>query len=174
MQNRAEPCCLLHQIIMLGTVARDAHRVAFLKGIGADEMRRHLAGEHHQRDRIHQRIGDAGHGIGGAGAGGDEHHANLAAAARIAFGGMHGGLFMANENMADAILLEQRIINRQHGAAGIAKDHLYPQIGEGLHNNVGAGHFRAHDLYPTQERPQIGDRMLLWEGKWQVNRFLRN
>jgi hypothetical protein len=29
-------------------------------------------------------------------------------------------------------------------------------------------------LYPTQERPRHSGGLLLWEGKWQVNRFLRN
>ena len=34
--------------------------VAFLEGVGADQVGGHLARQHHQRNGIHQRIGQAG------------------------------------------------------------------------------------------------------------------
>ena len=33
-------------------------------------------------------------------------------------------LFMAHQNVANGVLLENRVIDRQHRAAGIAEDHL--------------------------------------------------
>ena len=67
-----------HEIVMLGAMPRDADCIGFLKGIGADQVRRDLAGDDDHRDRIHQRVCDAGDGIGRAGARGDEHDAGLA------------------------------------------------------------------------------------------------
>ncbi len=58
--RRGEPRRILHQIIVLGAVAGDADRVGFLKRVGADQRGRDLAGDDDHRDRIHQRIGDAG------------------------------------------------------------------------------------------------------------------
>ena len=57
--------------------ARDADGVALLERVQADGVRRHLAGEHHHRDRVHVGGGDAGHRVGHAGAGGDQRHADL-------------------------------------------------------------------------------------------------
>ena len=91
-------------------------------------MRRNLPGDDNHRDGVHQCIGDAGDRIGRARARGDEDDTRLAGRAGIAFGGMGGGLFMADEDVADALLLEQSVINRQHSAAGIAKNDLNPEI----------------------------------------------
>ncbi len=59
---------LAHQIIMLGAMAGDADRVGFLEGVRADQMGRHLAGDADQRNGIEQGVGEAGDGVGGAGA----------------------------------------------------------------------------------------------------------
>ena len=64
---------LLHEVVVLGAVAGDADRVALLERIRADEMRRHLPGDADQRDGVHHRVGEAGDGVGRAGAGGDQH-----------------------------------------------------------------------------------------------------
>ena len=61
-----------HEIIVLGAAAGDAGRIAFLERVGADEMGRHLAGDADERNRVHQRVGEPGDGVGRAGAGGDE------------------------------------------------------------------------------------------------------
>ena len=68
---------LLHQDVVLDAGPRDADRVHFLKRVVADQRGAHLAGEHHQRHRIHVGVGDAGHGIGRARAGGHQHHPRL-------------------------------------------------------------------------------------------------
>ena len=133
---------------MLGAVAGDADRVAFLKGVGADEMRRHLSGDADERDRIHQRVGEAGDGVGGAGAGGDEQHADLAGRARIALGGMRRALLVAHENMLHLLLMEEHVIDRKDRAARIAEQNLDALILQGFDHHFRAGHFLRHGLFP--------------------------
>ncbi len=67
VQDAAQLVHVLDQIIVLGAGARDADRVAFLEGVVADQMRRHLTGDADDRDRIHERVGQAGDGVGRAG-----------------------------------------------------------------------------------------------------------
>jgi hypothetical protein len=116
---------IVHQIIVLGAVPRDADRVGLLKRIGPDQTSGHLPGDDHHRDRIHPRIGDTGHRIGRTGAAGDEDDARLAGGAGIAFRRMRRAGFVPHEDMAQAafalIFAEQLVIDRQHRAAGIAE-----------------------------------------------------
>jgi hypothetical protein len=56
------------QVVVLGAGPRDADGVSFLKRIGADQLARHLPADDDQRRRIHVSIGNAGYGIGRAGA----------------------------------------------------------------------------------------------------------
>ena len=55
------------QPIVLGARPGDADGVAFLEGVVADQMRRHLAGDADQGNRIHHRIRQRRHHVGGAG-----------------------------------------------------------------------------------------------------------
>ena len=144
VQDARQSVHVLDEIIVLGAGPGDADRVAFLEGVVADQMGRHLAGDADHRNGIHQRVGEPGDGIGGAGTGGDQHHADLAGRARIAFGGMDRALLVANENVLDAILLEQFVIDRQDGAARIAENMLNALIGESLKHHLGAGHGTRH------------------------------
>ena len=123
---------------------RDADRVAFLEGVVADQVSRHLPGDAHDGNRIHQRVGQPGDGVGGAGAGGDEHDAHLAGRARITFGGVDRALLMADEDVLDAILLEQLVVDRKHGTPRITEDVLDALIGESLKHDLGACHRARH------------------------------
>ncbi len=133
-----------HQPVMLGAGAGDAHGVGFLKGVGADHERRHLTGQHHQRDAVHQRIGQAGDRIGRAGPRGDQHHTRPPGRARVALGGMHRALFVTHEDMADPLLLEDLVIDRQHRAAGISEHDVHTLILEGLNHHFCSGHLTCH------------------------------
>ena len=133
-----------HEIIVLGAIAGDAGRVAFLERVRADQMGRHLAGDADERDRIHQRVGEAGDRVGRAGAGGDEQHADLAGRARVAFGGVRGALLVAHQDVADLVLAEERVVDRQHRAAGIAEHVLDALVLQRLDDHFGAGHLLRH------------------------------
>ena len=140
VQNLGEIVDVAHQPVVLGTRPRDADRIAFLKCVVADQMRRHLASDTDQRDRIHQRIGQRGDHVGRARPRRDERNARLAGRARIALGGMARALLMANEDVLDGLLLENLVIDRQHRAARITENVLDAVILQRLHDHRRAGH----------------------------------
>ena len=104
------------------------------------------------------------HGIGGARARGDQHHAGLAGRAGIAFGGVAGTLLVADQNVLNVLLLEQLVIDRQHRTAGIAEDVLDPVVLQRLDDHLGPGHFAAaafvvsvahHRCFPSFPAPGL-------------------
>ncbi len=99
------------QEVVLDARPGNTDRVDFLKSVVADQRRGHLPGEHHQWDGIHVGIGNAGDGVGDAGAGGDQHHAGFAAGAGVTFGGVNGGLFVTDQHMLDIVLGVQGVID---------------------------------------------------------------
>ncbi len=133
----------LDEVVVLGRGAGNADRVAFLERIRADEMGRDLAGDDDERDRIHQRVDHAGDGVGGAGAGGDEDDADLAGGAGIAFSRMGRALLVPDQDVLQLVLLEQRVVDRQHGAARIAENRVHALIEQRADNHLCAGHALA-------------------------------
>ena len=148
VQHARQIVDVLHQPVVLGAGARDADRVAFLEGVVADQVRRHLAGDADDGNGIHQRVGEAGDGVGGAGPGRDQHDADLAGRARVALGGMHGAALLAHEHVLDLLLLEQLVVDRQHGAAGIAEEVLDTLVGQRPDDHLGARHLQCHRQAP--------------------------
>ena len=69
---------IFDQPIMLRAGARDADRVAFLKCVRADQVRRDLPGQHNDRDGIEQRIGQRRDHVRRPRPGRDQHDAGLA------------------------------------------------------------------------------------------------
>ena len=135
---------VLHQPVVLGAGPGDADGVGLLEGVVADHEGRDLAGQHHDRDRVHQRVGHAGDGVGGAGAGGDQHHAGPAGGAGIALGGMGRALLVPDQDVADVVLLEDLVVDRQHRAAGIAEHRVHALVLQGLDHHLRAGHVTGH------------------------------
>ena len=169
VQHAGQFADVLDQIIVLGAGPRDAGRVGFLEGVVADQMRRHLAGQADDRHRIHQRVGQPGDGVGRAGAARHQHDADPAGRARIALGGMHRALLMAHQDVAQRVLLEQRIVDRQDRAAGIAENDIDALIDQSLdddirsaqrlgrHDNLLRQQYRAQDARAAEElAPQGG------------------
>ena len=131
---------------MLDARAGDTHRIDFLERIGTDHRGRHLPGQDHHRDGIHVGRGDTGHGIGRTGTGGDQHHTDLAGRARIAIGGMGGGLLVAHQDVTHLFLLEDGVIDMQHGAARVTPDVLHAFVFQCLNDDFGTTEFHLDDL----------------------------
>ena len=91
---------VLHHIVMFGAGACDARNVHLLERVVADEPGGYLPGEDHQRDGIAVRGRDAGHRVGGSGAGCGHADADLARGAGVSVGGVNGGLLMTYQNVA--------------------------------------------------------------------------
>src|SRR6185312_1164687 len=105
--------------------ARDAHRVAFLERVLADRLGGHLPRDHHQRDRVHVRRGDAGHRVGDARAARDESDARLAGGARVTVGRMQRALLVPREDVLEVALLpRERVVDVQYRPARIAEYEL--------------------------------------------------
>ncbi|GBR40862.1 hypothetical protein AA101099_2303 [Neoasaia chiangmaiensis NBRC 101099] len=51
---------------------------------------------------------------------------------------MHGSLFVPHQHMPYAILLEERVVDRQHGAARIAENNLDTLFDEDAQKHLGA------------------------------------
>ena len=132
---------VFHEPIVLCAGSGDADRIAFLEGVVADELGRHLTGQHDQRNRIHQRIRQPRHGVGGAGTRCHQHHARLAGRTGIALGSMDRALLMAHEHVDDIVGREERIVNRQHGAARITENVPDALVFQRPNDHFGTGQF---------------------------------
>ena len=164
VQDAREIVDVLDQPVVLGARPRDADRVALLEGIVADQMRRHLARQHHDGDRIHQRVGEPGDRVRGAGTGGHQHDADFAGGTGVALGCVHGATLLAHEDVLDLLLLKDLVVDGQHGAAGIAEDVLDTLVGKRLEDDFGAGHRACH--VRDSLRPAQRDRRSLLTATW--------
>jgi hypothetical protein len=66
---------------------------------------------------------------------------------------MDGPLLVPNQDVADAVLFEERVVDRQHGAARVAEDDVDTLIGQRFDHHFGARHgCRAHRPKPSFTR----------------------
>lgn len=121
VDRRRQLVRLFHQPVMLGAGAGDADGIGLLEAVGADQEGRNLPGQHDDGDRIHQRIGQPGDGIGRARSRGDQDDPRLAGRAGIALGHVDGALFVAHQDVPDVVLLENLVINGKYRPARIAE-----------------------------------------------------
>ena len=83
---------------------------------------------------------------------------------------MHSALFVAHENMTNAVLLEHLVINGKHGSTRVAEDNLHALIFQAFYDHFCAGHLTCHIQAPFQLRfthkktPDFRGRMGLPKG----------
>ena len=134
------------QIVVLGAVPGNTDRIRFLERIGPDQARRDLAGDDDHRNRIHEGVGDAGDRVRRTGPRGDQHDARLAGGTGIAFGGMGRAGLLPHEDMANTLVMEQGVVNRQHRTAGIAEHEFDPEPRQAVDQNLRAAALFTHCL----------------------------
>src|SRR6202041_1244754 len=113
----------LDQEIVLGAWTRDADEVRFLESVVADHRGWNLARQHHHRSGIHVGVCYSRDRVGRSGARGNEHDSRSSTDAGIALGQVSRALFVADENVLD-FGIEESVVGRQDGAAGIAEDYI--------------------------------------------------
>ena len=113
---------VLHEEVVLDARPRDADGVALLERVLADCVRRHLAGDDDERDRVHVGGRDSRDRIGHARTGSDQRDADLVRRARIPVGSVDRALFVTHQHMLDLVLLEELVVDVEDRAAGIAED----------------------------------------------------
>ena len=99
------------------------------RALAADEQHRALGAEG---------VGDAGDGVGGARAGGDDRAAGLAGHARVAVGGVRGDLLMADVDDLDA-LVDAAVVDVDDVAAAEREDRVDALGLQRLGDQVAAG-----------------------------------
>ena len=125
----------------------DSDGIAFLKRVLSDRVRGHLPANHDHRNRIHVGRGDAGDGIGDAGAGGDKANANLLRRTRIRVGCVDSGLLVPDQHMLEFVLFEYLVVDIKYRAARIAENEFDFFFGEATDK-----YFRARQLLLTSIR----------------------
>ena len=102
---------------------------AFLEGVVADQVGRHLAGQAEHRESLSMSASVRPvTALVAPGTRGHQHDADLAGRAGIALGRVDRALLVADQDVAQGVLLEQRVIDRQDGAARIAEHHVDPLV----------------------------------------------
>ena len=123
---------------MLGAGPGDADDIHFLKRVIADQMRRDLSGNDHQRDGIHVGGGNAGYGVGGAGTGSHQADAHFSACPRIAVRGVNRALFVPDQDMPDGCS-GQFVINVDDGASGKTEEGVHAFFLKDCHQDLRSG-----------------------------------
>ena len=137
------------EVVVLGAGAGDADDVHLLEGVVADQVSRHLTGEHDDGDRVREGRGDAGHGVRRPRPGGHQADPHLARSPRVAVGGVDGPLLVPDEDVADR-RARQFVIDVDHGPSGEPEERVHPFALQHLHQNPGAGHL--HGSSPVVSR----------------------
>ena len=109
--------------------------IDLLVGVAAVVVRRDIAGNHHHRDRIERRVGDAGARVGQSRTEVRQQHAGPARRARVAVGGMGRDLLVARRHEPDAALPE-RVEQRDDRVTAQAENHLDAEAFEILGQEV--------------------------------------
>ena len=162
-------------VIRLGAMPCDADGVGFLKSVGNEQVGCNLAGKDDQGDRVHECIGDAGNGVCSTGSRCDKNDARFSGRARIALGSMGSAGFVADEDVPDFRMLEKRIINGQHSAAGISENGVHTLREQGFDQYVGAAFFGHKTILHPEEADLCCDAARLARAgslrirKWHVN-----
>jgi len=116
-----------HQIGVFGAVHGQTRRVCLLEGVAPDGGRWHLAGDRHQRRRVHQRVLERGDQVGRPRSRSGHDHTDPATGLGEALGHMSGSLFVSCQDVADRAV-DQGVIGGENGAAGHPEHDVNPFV----------------------------------------------
>ena len=122
---------------MLDHGERYPRDIRFLESVHSEVLHAGLPGEHDHGDRVHLCREDAGDGVGGPGARGDQDHSRPPAGAGKAVRHVGGPLLVAGQDKLDGRVYEG-VEQRDCGAPGEAEDVLHPLLLQYVHHRLGA------------------------------------
>ena len=105
-----------------------------------------LPGDRHHRDRVHVRVGERRHQVGGAGARRRHAHTDLAGGVSVSTGRMSRALLVADEDVTELLRVEKRVVDRQHGTAGNAEDDVDVELLQRPDDRLGSGELLRGNL----------------------------
>ena len=129
---------VLHQEVMLDTGSGDPDGVAFLEGIAANHREWNLTGQDDKWNGIHISRRNTRDRVSSPRARSHQGHADLTGGACIAVGSMHSGLLVAHQNVLDALLTVDGVVDVEGSATWIAPDELDPFGLQGFDEDVSA------------------------------------
>ena len=97
---------------------RDAGDVALLECVGADEVRAHLAGDAHERRRVHPGVGDRRHEVRRARPRRGDRDPDASGRTRVPLGHVPRALLVPGEDVTHGRPARERVVQRQDRAAG--------------------------------------------------------
>ena len=124
---------------MLGDRVGDPGDVRLLEPVGADQVRGDLAGDRDHGHGVHVGVRERGDQVGGAWPAGGHAHAGTPGGLRVAGGGVPGALLVADQDVADLLGVEQRVVGGEHGTAGNAEDDVDADPLKGEHEGLRPG-----------------------------------
>ena len=126
--------------MVLGDGAADLDHRRFLERVGADDLRRHLAGDGDDRQAVELGVGQPGDEVQRTGPAGGHDDARPARDAGITLGGEDAALLVAGQDGADLVAnAGQRLVHRHARAAGVGEEDLDAVPHQGLDQDVGPG-----------------------------------
>ena len=123
LYGRRQVFDFLHKVVVLRARSCDARQVCLLKRVIADQMSRHLTGEDHNRNRIHEGIRDSGDSVCASRAGSHKRDSRLAGCLGITCRGKQRALFVTNKVVLDPVgMTIELVVNVKNRTARIAED----------------------------------------------------
>ena len=118
----------------------DAGRVGLLEGVRADQVRRHLARDDHERRRVEERVGHRRDEVRRTGPGRRQGDADPARGARVALRHVAGALLVAHQHVLDlGSRRGERVVDRKDRPAGDPEADLDAARLERADNGLRAG-----------------------------------
>ena len=127
-----------HKAVLNDRTGNTDH-VGFLEGISANHVARHLARQHHHRNRVHVGSGNTCNGISSARTGSHQHNTSLTSGTGITVRHMGSRLLMTNQNMVHLRFFKQGIVDMQQSTTRVPIDIFNAFVAQEADDHFSAG-----------------------------------
>ena len=139
-ERTGDVLCVGNHEGVLGDGHCHADNVSFLECVGTEQLGGNLTGDGDQGDGVHVGVSDCGQQVGGAGAGGCDAHAGLAAGDSVALSCVACSLLVTDQDVTNLLGIVQGIVGRQNSSTRQAENVSHTQVFEGADDCLRTGH----------------------------------